>query len=120
LLTGTAKAVQRHPGNGLGPAGQQDGQARDVVAVVAGQNAVAGDHVIDVDRLEADALGKRGQARREQGLRMNSVQSAVGAASPPRRAYRVENPGVDVGLRSLCASIPVDSPDRNGSLDLGE
>ena len=69
----TAKAVQRHPGNRLGPAGQEDGQARDVVAVVAGQNAVAGDHVIDVGRVEADPLGQRGQARREQGLRMNAV-----------------------------------------------
>jgi hypothetical protein len=41
--------------------------------VVAGQNAVAGDHVIDVGRVEADPLGQRGQARREQGLRMNAV-----------------------------------------------
>jgi hypothetical protein len=36
---------------------------------------------------------------------MYVVQSTVRAAPPTGRAYRVENPGVDVGLRSLCERV---------------
>ena len=63
--------------------------------MVSAEYAVAGEHVIDAGRLEADPLGKRGETPREQPLRMHAVQSAVGAAAPAGRADRVENPGVD-------------------------
>jgi hypothetical protein len=68
--------------------------------MVPAEDAVAGDHVIDVDRIEVGPLTECGEAAGEQGLWVNGVQSAVGAASPAGRAYRVENPGVDGGLRS--------------------
>lgn len=71
--------------------------------MVTAEDAVAGDDVIDVDRIEVGPLGQRGEAAGEQGLRVNRVQSAVGAASPARRAYRVEDPGVDGELRSSWA-----------------
>jgi hypothetical protein len=68
--------------------------------MIPAEDAVAGDHVIDVDRIEVGPLAQRGEAAGEQGLWVNRVQPAVGAASPAGRAYRVENPGVDGGLRS--------------------
>ncbi|BCZ20239.1 hypothetical protein MTY59_00940 [Mycobacterium senriense] len=68
--------------------------------MVSAEDAVAGDHVVDVGRLEADPLNERGEAPGEQGLRVHSVQAAVGAAATAGRADRVENPGVDDGLRS--------------------
>lgn len=68
--------------------------------MVTAEDAVAGDDVIDVGRIEVAPLGQRGEAAGEQGLGVNRVQATVGAASPARSAYRVENPGVDGELRS--------------------
>jgi hypothetical protein len=110
LLAGTAEAVQRHAGHRLGPTCQQDGEPGDVVAVVTGQDAVARDDVVDLGGCEAGARGQRVQALREQGLRVDAVQSTVGAALAARCADGVENPGVDVALPSLRAFLWTASP----------
>jgi len=68
--------------------------------VIPAENAVAGDDVVDVCRLETGPLGQCGEATGEQGLRVNGVQSAVGAAAPAGRTNGIENPGVDDGLPS--------------------
>jgi hypothetical protein len=75
--------------------------------VIAGQDAVARDDVVDLGGFEAGPRRQRAQALREQGLRVDAVQAAVGAALAARRADGVENPGVDVELPSLRA---VNSP----------
>nr|BBX78060.1 hypothetical protein MFLOJ_18470 [Mycobacterium florentinum] len=78
--------------------------------MVTGQDAVAGDHVINVSGVETGAFGQRREAGREERLRMYVVQPAVWAAPPTGRAYRIENPGVDVGLRSLCEGFETADP----------
>ncbi len=94
-MTGSAETVERHAGNGLRPTDQEHGQPRDVVAVVPGEDAVAGDDVVDLRGIEAGAVRQRGQALAEQCLRVDVVQGTVGAALSAWRADGVENPGVD-------------------------
>jgi hypothetical protein len=69
--------------------------------VVTGQDAVARDDVVDLTRVEAGALGERGEALGEQRLGVDAVQGAVGAALAAGRADGVDDPGVDVELPSL-------------------
>ena len=78
LLPRAAEPVERHAGHGLGPAGQQHGQAGDVVAVVPAENPVAGDHVVDLGRVEADPRRHRPEALGEQLLGVDPVERAVG------------------------------------------
>jgi hypothetical protein len=71
--------------------------------MITGEDAVARDDVVDLGGFEAGPRRQRAQALREQGLRVNAVQGAVGAALAARCADGVENPGVDVELPSLRA-----------------
>jgi hypothetical protein len=71
--------------------------------MITGQDAVARDDVVDLGGCEAGPRRQRAQALREQGLRVDAVQGAVGAALAARCADGVENPGVDVELPSLRA-----------------
>ncbi len=98
---GSAEAVERHARHGLRPAGEQDGQAADVAVVVAGKDAVAGDDVVDLGRVESDRGSPAPEALREQLLWMDVVQRAVRAALAARRADDVDDPRVDEELLSL-------------------
>jgi hypothetical protein len=69
--------------------------------VVAGQDAVACDDVVDFRRVEAGALRERGEALGEQRLRVDAVQGAVGTALAAGCANGVDDPGVDVELPSV-------------------
>ena len=71
--------------------------------MVAGEDAVAGDHVVDVDGVEAGARRERGQALSEQRLGVYVVQGAVGAALTAWRTDGIQNPCVDDELPSLRA-----------------
>ena len=57
-----------------------------------GEDAVAGDHVVDLDGVEPRARRQRPQTLREQLLRMDPVQRAVGTTPAARRAHDVEDP----------------------------
>ena len=81
------------PGDGLRPSGEQRRQPADRV-VVAGEDAVAGDHVVDLDRVEADAGDERLEALGEQLLRVDVVERAIGAALAAWRAHHVDDPRV--------------------------
>ena len=89
------------PGNGFRPAGEQHRQPSDVVAVIAGQDAVARDDVLDAGGVESAAGRQSGQALREQRLWVDRVQSAVRTAFAARSADDVDYPRVDEELLSL-------------------
>ena len=57
-----------------------------------GEDAVAGDHVVDLGGVEPGRDAQRPQALGEQLLRMDAVQRAVGTALASRRAHDVEDP----------------------------
>ena len=87
------KRLSVMPGHRLRPAGEQRRQSTDRV-VVTGEDAVAGDHVVDLDRVEPDACRQRPEALGEQLLRMDVVQRAVGAPLAAGRADHVDDPRV--------------------------
>ena len=96
LLRRTAEAVERQAGDGLGPAGEQRCQAADRV-VVAAQNPVAGDDVVDLDRVEAHPRGQRPEALGEKLLWVYLVQPSVGTTTAARGADDIDDPGVAHG-----------------------
>jgi hypothetical protein len=69
--------------------------------VIARQDAIASDDVVDLTRVEAGPPGERGEALGEQRLGVDAVQGAVGAPLAAGRADGVDDPGVDVELPSL-------------------
>ena len=75
--------------------------------MVAGEDAVAGDHVVDLGRVEPDARRQRPEALGEQLLRMDVVQRAVGTPLAAGRADHVDDPGV--GHRLVLAHLVVDT-----------
>ena len=62
--------------------------------MVTGEDAVSGDHVVDLYRVEPDSRRQRPEALREQLLGMDVVQRAVGPPLAAGRAHHVEDPGV--------------------------
>jgi hypothetical protein len=80
--------------------------------VIAGEDAVTGDDVADLGRVEPRAGGQRSEALGEEVLRVDAVQGAVGPTSAARRANGVEDPGVDTELPSLRASWCPSRADR--------
>ena len=111
LLGGAAEAVERHARHGFRPSRQERRESTDGV-VVTGEDAVAGDDVVDVDRLEADSRGERLEALREQRLRVHTVERAVGAALAARCADNVDEPCVRHAGSSL-------APCRNSHQRIG-
>ena len=92
LLRGSAEAVQRQAGHGLGPSGEQRRQPTDGV-VVTGEDAVAGDHVVDLLRVEpasrAPARGGTGRTAPGDGRRAARRRHALfHAACAPHRGSR--------------------------------
>ncbi|BDX31150.1 hypothetical protein TUM20985_16970 [Mycobacterium antarcticum] len=64
--------------------------------MVSGEDAVPGDDILDVGRVEADPRRETGQAQCEQSLRVHVVQASVEASPAAWRAHGVEEPGVGV------------------------
>ena len=129
LLRGSAEAVERHARHGLRPTRQQGRQATDRV-VVTGEDAVAGDHVVDLGGIEPDPRRQRPETLGEQLLGMDVVQRAVGASLAAGRADHVDDPGVGHRLahlsepgagrasaRSSRTSGPTSSGDSTGSVE---
>ena len=77
LLAGTTEAVQGDAGNRDRPTGIEHGHPSDVVGMVAGVRAVATHDVVDVGRVEPDAVTQAVQHLSEDVLRVQVRQAAL-------------------------------------------
>ena len=91
LLAAAALTVHGGAGHGLGETRSEQRVAGDVHGLVAHLGDGAGDHVVDLDRVDAGARHQLTQAVREQIGGQHAVQCAVGLALADRCAYRTHD-----------------------------
>jgi hypothetical protein len=89
LLAGTARPVDRGPGDALGPAGGQDGVAPDIAGLVTDLGNAAPDHVVDDRRVDTGAFQQFIEHDCGQVGWMYAGQPAV--ALPDRGPYRLDD-----------------------------
>ena len=89
LLARTALAVDRGGGDGLGPAGGEDGAAANVERLFTHLGHAAGDDVIDDRRIEVVALLQRLEDMGTEIGRMPVLELAV--AAPGRGPHDVDD-----------------------------
>ena len=93
LLAGAAEPVQRDARNRDRPAGVEHRHATDVVRMVAGVRTVAAHDVVDVDRVESDAVAQPVRDLPENLLRVQVSEAALALfADAARRTHRVDDP----------------------------
>jgi len=76
-----AKAVDGRTRHLDGKAGDEDGGAPDVHALLAGLGYATDDHVIDLGRIDTGTLDDFGKRQRQQIVRPDGTQPAVASAN---------------------------------------